>query len=88
MKANKAKKLLILLMISLFFGIIATHYIENVQTRLIVSLRNKVLYNDTDSIIYEENQVIPKTRYIFTDELQINPVSVAQSVKLYADYIL
>lgn len=88
MKANKAKKLLILLMISLFFGIIATHYLENVQTRLLVSLRNKVLYNDTDSIIYEENQVFPKTRYIFTDELQINPVSVAQSVKLYADYIL
>lgn len=88
MKQSKLKRTLVYLMVSLVLGAITTHYLEEVQTSLLVSVRNKVVYGEGSAVLHDQDEVIPKVRYSFTDEPQINPVSVAQSVKRQADYVL
>lgn len=77
--SKKLQRILMFLFLSMFLGLIATHYLEGLETRLLFPLRNTILLGS--NINQQNDDGIKLSQYKFTDQPQINPVHVAQQVR-------
>lgn len=76
---KKTKKLTLIILISITLGLIMTHYLEDVQTHMLLSVRELLFFSAKSKVIDED--AIRLGSYKFSDEAQVNPVHVAQQVR-------
>lgn len=81
-------ELLLIILISLLIGLILTHYLEGVQTKILLPVRDFIYFGNKKSINTVVGKKILLTGYKFSDVAYVNPVNVALQIRTQAIKIL
>lgn len=84
-QGKNMKKYIKYFFIAIFTSIIITHYFEGIQTKFLIASKSIILGS---SLIYDSENVIPRTKYSHLGQPVINPVHVALSVKKDSDKVI